>query len=251
MRALLVGLCLLAVAALADNEAFQKLEDELRRAEQSKNWRQAIQLNRRIIAEFPKEGYRTVESRRCDLGDSHFQLLELEQAEREYRLVMGPEPPGYLMDSTRTWAAYGLARIAAERRDFAQALKWLTAYTNAFGSGCGNCIEGRRAHGAMQKAVWEAAALSGPEAEAGLRRIIAGGFTPVQMRFSKIPDEAQREDAARAAKLALAEHYLVGADLARARPLLEEVAKTKGSEGDHAAAHLAQINGVRAPGSGK
>lgn len=197
-------------------------------AERRRDWRAAIRLKRQLLDRFQDEDYMSAEWRLMEIGTLHLKLLDLDTAEAELSRVMlsaeGLELYG---------AAYGLARVAAERGHFAAARAWIRLYEEAPSSGCGVCIGGRQQKTAMFRAIWAAAALR-EGATAALQAISSGGASDPAL---------QGPEPAREAQLVLAELLLRRGERVRAERLFRGLASGRDEPADLAWAHLMQLQG--------
>lgn len=210
---------------------------QIRVAEQKRQWGDAANLTRRLMRDYSAVDYGSARSHQGELADYLYYQNDLTGAEKEYaRLVTATD-----LDLTAVGAAYGLARISADRGLWDGAAEWLAVYRDAFGNGCGNAIEWRRQNAHMLAAVWKAAARPPKEAEPALRAIIAGGFQPLPDEANLGSEKRCRERARDEARLRLADLYLKAGRVAEAKTLLAEAAKGRTQPGDVAAARLSAL----------
>lgn len=199
----------------AQEKQIYLLESKWRAARDARNRTEADGFSRQILRLIADDDYRA-DGHRTYLCDSLLYRGELDKAAASYLKLV----PRGMLQETEGYA--GLARIAAERRDFARGLSWLERYAKAPGAMCGNCIEWRRYHSHVLSTVWKAAMQPAPEAS--LRQIIGGGgYAPLQMRLRKIPASLQQESVAQEARLILAEYLMREKRIPEAKELFREL----------------------------
>src|SRR5688572_16197551 len=122
--------------ASTDEVGFSNVQTEIRKAEKGRDWMKALGLTRRLLTTFRGDDYLPLHARRQEIGDFYLKMLDLQSAEREFRRVLQSrgQRGSSNLDTWQTAAAYGLARVHAERADFDRALTWLDQYRTAFGS---------------------------------------------------------------------------------------------------------------------
>lgn len=159
-------------------------------------------------------------------GRSQLWDLQLDAAERTFRGVLTErrEPFGLGPDYSKELAAFGLAEVRAERGDFAGAARQLDEWWEGLFVPCGNGAEALYVDVHLLTTVWRAAALPGEQARDRPQAIGAGQFEPTRTVLNGDSSAAQKEMAATAAKLYLAETLERAGSSTSARALFNEVA---------------------------
>jgi hypothetical protein len=229
-------LCALSSHAFAQKSQFDLLETKVRQAERGHRWKEAIRLSQQIIEKHRDDDYLS-DSRLPEIASYHLYLLDFDTAWKVNKKVIDANKDRYGSCSL------GLARINVEKGDYPQALTWLKGYANAFGSGCGNCLESRDQFTHIYQTLWKYASLSPEVATAKLKSVAAGNFTPLKGRLTV--GSAYKTPAAREANFLLAGMYRRQGKWQDANALYRKLVKGEDDIAFLASAHLQQTHAAR------
>ncbi len=223
---------------------YVRLESRLEAAQAAHQWNDVAAVAQQTLAFLHSHGWARDDTRLlAAMGDSYLNRLQYRAAAGRYHQALalaGEDKPEH-WDMWLTEAAYGLARIEAERGHFDKAIGWIERYKVGTGSGCVDCQDRRAQYAEALRTVWQIAQLPHEQASHQLRLIQNGEWTPHNPMDKGMDAKEWKQTAAQEAAFIQAELLLRAGEQKEARKQYFQVVESNGALSSLAQAHLKTI----------